>query len=31
MNENPDFASTWKGRVLMQIVCEPCDKPESKA
>ena len=22
MNENPDEASNWKGRVLMQITCE---------
>lgn len=30
MNENPDCASTWKGRILMQITCEKCDKPNSK-
>ena len=27
MNENPDLASTWKGRVLMQIVAEKTEKP----
>lgn len=27
MDENPDEASTWKGRVLVQIVCEPTKKP----
>jgi hypothetical protein len=27
MNENPEMASNWKGRVLMQVTCEPTDKP----
>jgi len=27
MNANPEIASNWKGRVLMQIVAEPTDKP----
>jgi hypothetical protein len=30
MNENPEIASNWKGRVLMQISCEETDKPEAK-
>ena len=25
MNENPELASNWKGRVLMQIDCEGCE------
>lgn len=27
MNSNPDVASTWKGRVLMQVTAEKTDKP----
>lgn len=27
MNANPDVASTWKGRILMQIVAEKTEKP----
>lgn len=27
MNNNPDLASTWKGRILMQVVAEKTDKP----
>ena len=27
MNENPELASNWKGRVLMQIECYQTDKP----
>lgn len=27
MNENPEMASNWKGRILMQVTCEPTDKP----
>jgi len=27
MNENPEIASNWKGRVLMQVTCEETDKP----
>ena len=30
MNEEPEFASTWKGRVLMLISAVPTDKPLSK-
>lgn len=28
MNRNPDMASTWKGRVLVQTVVEECEKPK---
>jgi hypothetical protein len=28
MNDNPEFASTWKGRVLMHISCETSLQPE---
>jgi hypothetical protein len=27
MNNNPDIASTWKGRILMQVVAEKTEKP----
>ena len=27
MNANPEVASNWKGRVLMQIITEPTEKP----
>ena len=27
MNTIPDHASTWKGRVLVQAIAEPTDKP----
>ena len=30
MNENPEMASNWKGRILMQIVCEETEKPIAK-
>jgi len=30
MNENPEVASNWKGRILMQIVCEPTERPCAK-
>lgn len=30
MNENPDFATTFKGRVLMQIEAQKSDKPVQK-
>jgi hypothetical protein len=30
MNANPDLASTWKGRVLMQVTAEKAEKPEIK-
>lgn len=30
MNANPEHASTWKGRILMQAVAEKIDKPEIK-
>ena len=26
MNENPELASTWKGRILMQVTCEKCEE-----
>jgi hypothetical protein len=30
MNENPELASNWKGRVLINIDCEETDKPVAK-
>jgi hypothetical protein len=30
MNNDPEIASNWKGRVLMQFICEPTDKPVAK-
>ena len=30
MNENPEIASNWKGRVLIQITCEKTEKPVAK-
>jgi len=30
MNNNPDLGSTWKGRILMQVVAEKTDKPTIK-
>ena len=30
MNENPEVASTWKGRVLVQCIAEKTDKPVAK-
>jgi hypothetical protein len=30
MNLNPDVASMWKGRIMMEIVCEATDKPVAK-
>lgn len=30
MNENPDLASTWKGRILMKVTAEKTEKPEIK-
>lgn len=30
MNQNPDMASQWKGRVLIQVVAEPTEKPLHK-
>ena len=27
MNSNPEAASTWKGRILVQVVCEKTEKP----
>ena len=27
MNENPEIASLWKGRILMQVLAEKTDKP----
>ena len=28
MNEQPDTASNWKGRVLVQTIVELCEKPK---
>jgi len=30
MNDNPEFASQWKGRLLMHISCEESKHPEKK-
>ena len=30
MNENPEMASTWKGRVLCQVICEETTDPKIK-
>lgn len=30
MNENPELASNWKGRVLINIDCEETEKPVAK-
>lgn len=30
MNENPEAASNWKGRVLVQVECEATEKPVAK-
>jgi hypothetical protein len=30
MNNNPDLASNWKGRILCQIIAEPTEKPLAK-
>ena len=30
MNDNPEYASTWKGRILMQLECVDTDQPEMK-
>ena len=30
MNENPEVASFWKGRVLIQVDCEKTEKPVAK-
>ena len=30
MNEHPDNASNWKGRVLMQVCCEKTEEPVDK-
>ncbi len=27
MNENPEIASNWKGRILMQVTAEKTEKP----
>jgi hypothetical protein len=27
MNSNPDIASTWKGRILMQVTAEKTESP----
>lgn len=29
-NDNPQTASNWKGRVLMQVICEETENPECK-
>lgn len=28
MNDNPEIASHWRGRMLLEISCEECDKPK---
>ena len=28
MNDNPEMASHWRGRMLLEITCEECDKPK---
>src|SRR3569833_2031777 len=30
INDNPEFASTWKGRILMHISCTDTKYPEIK-
>ena len=30
MNENPEIASNWKGRVLMEVTCEETEKPVAR-
>ena len=30
MNENPELASSWKGRILMQVECQATKKPVAK-
>lgn len=30
MNDNPEVASFWKGRVLIQVTCEETENPELK-
>jgi hypothetical protein len=30
MNNHPEMASAWKGRVLMSVVAEKTEKPEIK-
>ena len=30
MNNNPDFASTWKGRILMHVECDDAEQPEMR-
>jgi len=30
MNDNPEAASNWKGRVLVQVVCERTEQPVAK-
>jgi hypothetical protein len=30
MNSFPDIASLWKGRILIQVICEPTTKPVCK-
>ena len=30
MNNEPEYASNWKGRILCQIVAEPTDKALAK-
>jgi hypothetical protein len=27
MNNNPEYASNWKGRILFQVECIETDKP----
>jgi len=30
MNDNPEYASQWKGRVLVQVIAEETEKPLAK-
>jgi hypothetical protein len=30
MNENPELASNWKGRILLSVWCEETEKPIAK-
>jgi len=30
MNDNPEIASNWKGRILVQVTCEKTKKPLCK-
>lgn len=28
MNDNPELASAWKGKILMHVECQAADHPE---